>query len=156
MAKKFTLVLEDNMTSKKISCTVAGKYNFEVIATERKTPEDQTIPANFYTDAKVAVPPGVHWELQLTEVPDEAYSSEKPLHIYVPPESDLAFVCYIRPIPDLEEAANIFRNWCAGSVYTIENGQDFAELEQEPGESWEDTVSRVAGINITASVSAFD
>lgn len=140
------------MTSKKISCTVAGKYKFEAIATECKTPGNQTIPANFYTDAKVTVPPGVHWELRLTEVPDEAYSPEVSLHIYIPPESDLAFVCYIRPIPDLEEAVNVFRNWCAGSAYTIKNSQDFAELEQEPGESWEDTVSRVAGINVTASI----
>lgn len=127
-------LLETHLMTKtvKLTCLVQGKnnrYEFEVVATKCASPSEHSIPTTFYIKNHASVPEGNHWELPLTKSPVWGrVVPDVPVHIYADQESGNHYVCFTGNIETLETAEAVFRYWCLGTVYTIENHEDFASV----------------------------
>ncbi|MCE9540997.1 hypothetical protein K8R03_00370 [Candidatus Kaiserbacteria bacterium] len=72
---------------------------------------------------------GVHHEMLLLASPVWGRRvPEVPIHIHKHPVTGECFVCWTPQVADLEQARKVFRWWCVGTVYAIEQSEDFAPL----------------------------
>jgi hypothetical protein len=137
-----------------LKCTVRTPlkeywFNAEVYRSEK--PEEQRIDPAFYVEYTPEHKPheGVHHEMLLTASP--AYgrvNPEVPIHVHTRPETGEHFVCWTPQVATLELAREIFRWWCVGTIYTIEQEADFAPLVGEHQDDFLEFVRHEFGISL--------
>lgn len=110
-----------------------GSYRFAAIFHPAEKPEDFHLdPVTFYEQWGKSIPQGLHYEVEIIE-PEEKFFEQHVLHIARSRKNGKLFICYPRPIPTLEDAVQVFRTWCLGSVLTITNQIDLNTILKQAG-----------------------
>lgn len=138
------------MVRDQIECIVlhgVRPYLFEAALCRSNSPQKRYIEKKFYDDHASGGFVGPHFEIELfTDV--SKYPHADKIHYHQTPANRI-FVCWTRHLPNAAAATTIFNAWCAGTVYTIETGEDFAPLFAACAEDPQAFIERLARQNIT-------
>lgn len=114
--------------------TPTKTYEFEAEVHRSECPQVQVINPEFYIEYVGKTHEGVHHELLLTKSPAFGrVNPEVPIHVYKHPVTGKHFMCWIYQIERLETARDMFEWWCVGTVYTLEQNEDFANICSKAG-----------------------
>jgi len=104
------------------------KYVFEIVFHKSSNVEDQQIESDFYIKYSENVHSGVHYEMEVvsTDLAELAHFGK--VHIHTSLKTGKKCICWTGHLPTEEAAVLVTRMWCAGSVYTTDNGEDFGFL----------------------------
>ncbi len=111
-----------------LKCTVqtfVGSYDFATIVHCAETPGEQRISPEFYEKAD-GVHESVHHELELVVWPCIPLNAQ--VHIHTEPTGK--YLCYTPQVKTVEEAEDLFKVWCVGTAYTLEEHKDFASVAE--------------------------
>jgi len=106
-----------------------GKYEFVAKAHKFGPASGFNLdPEKFYLEFGGAIPDGEHFELEVIE-PGEGFLNfhDRKLRIVSSANQRQSFVWYPYTIPSIEHATVVFRDWCLGTVTSIEKGIDFED-----------------------------
>lgn len=110
-------------------------YKFEIQFHQSNKTEDQQIEPNFYieysSDHKTHY--GIHYEMEVLYTGLEGLEFFSKIHIHSSLKNSKKYICWTGYVPTESMALSIARMWCAGSIYTIESGEDFVHLFDRHG-----------------------
>jgi hypothetical protein len=108
------------------------EYLFHFFASKSFKLEDQNIEESFYLKWYGSVHQGVHFEMEIysQEILKHPLMDKKPspLHVHLSEKNGKQYVCWTGPVPTFQYALEMLKAWCVGTVYTMENGKDYATL----------------------------
>lgn len=136
----------------KLLCSVRSKtktYSFLVQVHRAERSAEQVIEPEFYQRTIDQVHDGVHHELQLIASP--VWGSDQPdspIHVHKNPQTGKSFVCYTLNLSTIEAADKILKFWCVGTVYSIENDQDFSSVADQHSDDFFQFMSSEFGIEL--------
>ena len=113
------------------------------------SPEEQRIDPEFYIEFASHVHEGSHHEMQLVKSPAFGrVHPEIPIHVHKHPHKDEHYVCYTPQVKTLDHAREIFRMWCVGTIYSIEEAKDFAPMVGQHPDDFLQFMTSQYGISI--------
>jgi hypothetical protein len=135
-----------------VTCTVSTprrEYEFKGLIHRANSPTEQKIEPRFYQGIVKTLYTGIHHETEIVAMPvDRAVVSTLPIRIHKNHATQKEFVCWVPQVEELEEARGIFRQWCVGTVYTIEYKEDFVQIAYEHPADFLDHMRTTFGITI--------
>lgn len=102
---------------------------FEATARRAESEDDLLIDLEFYRK-NGEIPPTPHYELELNTrvwvLPNPQFT-----HYHQNPFTHRIFVCWTGPIPTVEVAQLVFRDWCLVAAYGVDQGKDAIQFIRE-------------------------
>ena len=124
-------------------------YEFVAQLHRSEKPEDQRIDSAFYLEWAKKVHAGTHFEIQLLESPVFGRANPNvPIHVHKHPDKPEYFVCYTPQVETHRDARDLFRQWCVGTVYSIDHQKDFASIVGEHPKDFLEFMAAEYGIEI--------
>jgi len=110
-------------------------YRLEILFHKSNKVGDQQIEPEFYLKYSSAhkTHDGVHYEMEVLHTGLEGLEFFSKIHIHSSLKNNKKYVCWTGHVPTKSMALLITRMWCAGSIYTIEKGEDFGCLFERHG-----------------------
>lgn len=105
-------------------------YRFEIKFHKSDNERTQQIEPDFYRKYSVShkVHEGVHYEIEIISMEIEQHANFSKVHIHTSLKNDKKYVCWTGHLPTKTQALLVAQMWCAGTIFTIENGEDFGLL----------------------------
>jgi hypothetical protein len=132
--------------------TPATIYEFEAEVHRSEGPDEQLIEPGFYMEYAKALPDGAHHELLLTKSPAWGRVHRYvPIHIHKHPVTGQHFVCYIFRLATLEDATELFCQWCVLTAYSVYFDEDGAKIAHKHRDNFLEFMAARYGFRIVES-----
>ncbi len=103
------------------------RYDFSFRIYKSEKVDDLQIEPGFY-EQHSSLPEGIHYEIEIISPDIKSFPYAKKIHYHTSAKSSKDFICWTGSISSTQQVVGLVSMWAAGSVHTIETGEDFAKL----------------------------